>query len=501
MSEPAANAVPPPTKQNLAGVKTVLRYTGIPPSWLDKRPKLPSRNWLIFIGVTSTIAGYYIYDRRKCKEIRQEYVDRVKCLAEVPLHSLDYPRKVTVYGSKWPGDEDHGRSIKYFRKYVKPILVAAAVDYEIISGKRHGELMNRIADDIKRRRRIEAGLDQPPLTPMVLPNTSPEDKRRRELDGGVVIVGRPTFKEYMAGLKKGWTEGLELVDREEALSRRLESDGRFDEPEPEPDLASASEGDTDDEPIPTASRLPPSKPFTAFMPPHLQKSAPPQPSQSHQGPTIPPHLNAPPASIPQQPPILFVHFVNYIGLTQIPHMIWEFFNERYKVRAGAEAAYRLISGTTRPFIGPVADALHEEADGTSPAKPHLSEVTPDDLEFDKDTESYYKKSIVRSFASEIEKARTEYYAGLPAKLETARALARGTREPTKDEQSFPPPTEVELRAERMKKELRWQADEVGWDIIKPERNVAWDERFRNAMSTFADPPSDKADVVRDDRTS
>ena len=55
-------------------------------------------------------------------------MDKVKDLAEAPLHSHDYPRKVTVYGAKWPDDEDSDRAIKYFRKYVKvrayPIVVS-----------------------------------------------------------------------------------------------------------------------------------------------------------------------------------------------------------------------------------------------------------------------------------------------------------------------------------------------------------------------------------------
>lgn len=110
---------PPVAPQKTSGIRTALRYTGIPTSWLDKRPKLPSRNWLIFIGVTSSITGYYIYDRRQCKKIRQEYVDKVKELAELPSDPLDKPRKVTVYGSKWPGDEDYDQSLRYFRKYVK----------------------------------------------------------------------------------------------------------------------------------------------------------------------------------------------------------------------------------------------------------------------------------------------------------------------------------------------------------------------------------------------
>ena len=101
-----------------SGVYTVLRYTGIPESWL-RRPKLPSRNWLIFLSVTSSLVGLYTYDRRKCRQIREEYVHRVEHLAQDKLDSMDMPRKVKVYACKWPDDEDHNRSLRYFRKYVK----------------------------------------------------------------------------------------------------------------------------------------------------------------------------------------------------------------------------------------------------------------------------------------------------------------------------------------------------------------------------------------------
>lgn len=365
----------------------------------------------------------------------------------------------------------------------------------MINGRRHGDLARRIADDIKRRRRQELGLDQPAV---VLPHDSPEEKRRRELEGGIVLVGRPTFKEFMAGLKKGWTEPPEIVDREEALSRELENDGKFDEPELESDIAFDGP-DLDGEPIPTASRLPPSKPFSAFTPPHLRTQATPS-AKPAEPTTIPESMNTPPASIPPMPPILLVHFIDHIGFSQIPHMIWEFFNQRHKARAGAEAAYRLIMGATRPFSAPPAGELErlavemETLSEPDPSQPHLSEPSLADLDFDKDVESYYKKSFVRDFAPEIAKAREEYYAKLPARLETARALARGTREPTKEEVSYPPPTEVELRAERMKKELRWRADEEGWEIIRPGKPVAWDERFRAVLKVFVDPPTESADA-------
>lgn len=363
----------------------------------------------------------------------------------------------------------------------------------MINGRRHGDLARRIADDVNRRRRLELGLDQPAV---VLPHDSPEKKRRRELEGGIVLVGRPTFKEFMAGLKEGWSEPPEIVDRDEALSRKLENDGKFDEPESELDVASDGP-DLDGEPIPTASRLPPSKPFSVFSAPHLRAQAAPSAKAAEQ-PTIPGSMNTPPASIPPMPPILLVHFVDHIGFSQIPYMIWEFFNQRHKARAGAEAAYRLIMGATRPFNAPPADELEQlatEAEARTepdPSQPHLSKPSLADLDFDKDVEPYYKKSFVRDFAPEIAKAREEYYAKLPARLETARALARGTREPTKEEVNFPPPTEVELRAERMKKELRWRADEAGWDIIRPGKPVAWDERFRDVLRVFVNPPAESS---------
>jgi import inner membrane translocase subunit TIM54 len=119
MSENNAHGTPNPnpslTKPK-SGMRTALEFTGIPSSWLDKRP---NRKWFIFISITSSIAGYYFYDRRQCNQIRQSYIDRVKHLAQEPLNAWDLPRKATVYGSKWPGDEDYERSMKYFRKYVK----------------------------------------------------------------------------------------------------------------------------------------------------------------------------------------------------------------------------------------------------------------------------------------------------------------------------------------------------------------------------------------------
>ncbi|CAK5265303.1 unnamed protein product [Mycena citricolor] len=440
-----------------SGIRTVLKYTGIPPSWLDKRPKLPSRNWLIFLSVTSSIVGLYVYDRKQCEVIRQEYVDRVKHLADETKSSLAYPRKVVVYGAKWPGDEDHDQTLKYFRKYVKPILVAAAVDYEMIGGKRQGDIADRVAEDIKARRRLEAGIDTEPEVNKQLPAyRTPVQARQDALEGGIMLIGRPTFKEFMAGLKRGWTEPMAKVDPDEALANDFAEDGTFDD-DFDGDVAVGLEENSTP---PPAERVLKPPPFPSFSEPE----------------------NAPFASLPDVPPVpplIVVPFVDRLGFFNIPMMIWDWFNLRHDVRNGAQAAYRLIQGNTRPFNAPPAETVRF-ADITS-----VSEGATSDLDFDRASESHLKSSLAK-IPAETEKNREKYYSELKTKLATARALARGTREPTKEEVSNPPPTEVELRDERLKKEKRWRGDVRGWLVVAPSTPVAWDERFRGLLKVYAD---------------
>jgi len=81
---------------------------------------LPSRNWTIFWTIIGTVSYIYYDDRRKCKQIKAEYIAKVKHMGEETFKgSFDQPRKVTVYGAKWAEDDDTDRALRYFRKYVK----------------------------------------------------------------------------------------------------------------------------------------------------------------------------------------------------------------------------------------------------------------------------------------------------------------------------------------------------------------------------------------------
>jgi import inner membrane translocase subunit TIM54 len=332
-------------------------------------------------------------------------------------------------------------------------------------------LARLIAEKIKAQRRLAAGLDQPRQWFMPIPTyRSPEETRLHELEGGSIVLGRQTFKELMAGLKRGWTESLEKVDREETLARELQNDGVFDEPE---ELAEDANEYNQEKAASSFPKLPSPlhHPLRAV---HPFSKRPDRPE-----PSIPSSVNRPPTTIPPQSPILLVPFTDYIGFKQIPYLLWDFFNQRLKVRNGAEAAYRLIMKSTRPLQGP--DPFPTKSDDNR------------DLGFDARAEYYYKKDV-SSTISNIEKARQSFYKDLPAKLKVARDLSRRVREPTKDELNNPPPTEVELRAERLKKELRWRDDVEGWEIVRPEAEVTWDDRFRDTLSVFVDPPPNTGDL-------
>ena len=327
----------------------------------------------------------------------------------------------------------------------------------MIGSKRLGELSSRVADDIRRRRRMDLGIDKESELSKALPTYEPlAQTRQRELEGGIVIVGRPTWKEFLHGLHRGWTEGLQKVDEDEVLAREFEVDGVFDEPE-KPKIEAEST---------LSQTLISQRPSPVWLPNQVD-------SQQQTD-------TSPPSEISPLPPILLVPFTDYIGFTQIPLMLWDFFNQRHKVRSGSEAAYNLIMKNTRPIALPchiLGDSGTENRVGTMQG----------DLEFDIQADAYIK---INNIPHDINKARKQYYEDLPKKLETARALAHGIREPTPEELSNPPTTEVELRQERLNKERRWRNDLAGWNIVKPGSPVAWNHRFSFVIRIFTAPSSE-----------
>ncbi|KAF2638120.1 hypothetical protein P280DRAFT_500356 [Massarina eburnea CBS 473.64] len=184
------------------------RMMGLP----NFRLKLPSRNWMIFLGVTGTWTAAVMYDRREKKRIQKKWTKLVEHIARETLDEHQMPRKLTIYISAPPADglvaaRDH------FNEYVKPILVAAALDWDAIEGRREGDVRAGLAERIRTLRKRRGEFTKEPVELSV--KQIVEEMRQRvgirdwDGPGGDVVIGRHTWKEYVRGLHEGWLGPLD----------------------------------------------------------------------------------------------------------------------------------------------------------------------------------------------------------------------------------------------------------------------------------------------------
>lgn len=228
-----------------------LRMMGIP------RFSLPSRNWRIFWTVVASIGGGIAYDKYEQKQIRAKYIKQVENLGQEIYAADRLPRKLTIFIAPPPNDFLE-ESLRHFRQHIKPVLNAAAIDYDIYTENRQGDIRSQVAEKIRQLRREtlenkaaqeEAARAQAynkswskffkDIPSKVKGLVSKEEvkevylsrqdlytakdvlglyyvadtiePKRDDIDtvGGVICVGRGTYKEYMAGVHEGLLGPLE----------------------------------------------------------------------------------------------------------------------------------------------------------------------------------------------------------------------------------------------------------------------------------------------------
>ena len=124
------------------------------------------------------------------------------------------PRKMTVYLAAPPGDGLR-QAREHFHLYVKPVLVAAAMDWDVVEGRKEGDVRYKTAERIRKKRRKagegEQAQDETDETLTV------EDIRKNtgtvEYEGiaGDIVIGRNTWKEYIRGLHEGWLGPVDIL--------------------------------------------------------------------------------------------------------------------------------------------------------------------------------------------------------------------------------------------------------------------------------------------------
>lgn len=349
----------------------VWRMMGLP----NIRMKLPSRNWMIFLSITGSWTAAVMYDRRQKKRIQQKWAKVVEDIAKEPLDPHQLPRKVTIYISAPPMDglvsaRDH------FHEYVKPILVAAALDWDAIEGRREGDVRAGLAERIRKLRKrrgepssepIEEGLEEE-----IEALRQRSGVREWTGPGGDVVIGRHTWKEYVRGLHEGW---LGPLDAPKPVVAPVESViAPAEPPEPSQSATGSAElaGDTgaiastdDASPIAVheAPKVEEEKPKVEEKKP--KKKTQPAPfitTSEYQNATLSPNC---PQSLG---PAAVIPFPHLLGFLNFPIRMYRFLNRRQVAEDIGRETAAAVLGAYRPFETPGEASVTTNEEGYNTAQ-------------------------------------------------------------------------------------------------------------------------------------
>lgn len=360
------------------------RMMGIPPL------KFPSRNWMVFWSVLTVSVSGIVYDKQKQKQIRSHYRDVVQHLSSGNLDVNRKPRKITVFIAPPPSDY-LDTSLKVWRRYVKPILYYAGLDYEVIEEEKQGVIRTEVANRIRELRRqlkqaectggnnsrndVVGSQDENEFdaelakkfknefdyrdvmgifykTPK--PTVICEDSLNPDpsLAGGVICLGRGAYKEYIAGLHEGMLGPLdppglpEDKPRIEEIKEPLQEgdDGSSKAKiEEKPETVDSSEGESEDK----ANDKKVLKPF--ISPGDYSSVEFPIELSSNHGDSI---IRDPATSVPVlfHQAVLMIPIPNLIGFLTIPERIYRFYQKRCYAESVCSAVADLAEQKgIRPF--------------------------------------------------------------------------------------------------------------------------------------------------------
>jgi len=299
-----------------------------------------------------------MYDRREKKRIQKKWAKLVEHIAQEPLDAQQLPRKVTVFISAPPADglvpaRDH------FHEYVKPILVAGALDWDAIEGRREGDVRAGLAERIRKLRKQQGESSLEPVEEGLEESLAGLRQRAgvRAWDGvaGDIVIGRHTWKEYVRGLHEGW---LGPLDPPAPVAEPTPLDfpvPQIEEPAPPPTSTSSASGPeptvvhaTDDAspqalpdtPLPEET----DKPKEEENKPKKKKQPPPfiKPTEYENAQLS---RNCPQAL----GPAAVVPFPHLLGFLNFPIRMYRFLNRRQVAEDIGRQTAAAVLGAYRPF--------------------------------------------------------------------------------------------------------------------------------------------------------
>lgn len=260
---------------------------------------------------------------------------------------------------------------------MKPVLVAAALDWEVIEGRREGDVRAGLAEKI-RKLRIKNG-ERKSLQRE--PKEEDEDKgsveealaQVRQQNGiedwdgvqGDLVIGRNTWKEYVRGLHEGWLGPLSPPAEPSPppkqtpppepppLDAPVVSESASSSPEPQPsDLNNNNDGNPSSTPYPSPSSA--SNP-TIPTPPYISPA---------QYPTCPLSSALPPNLTPSLP----LAFPHILGFLNTPTRVYRYLTRRHLADStGREVAALVLAASIRPYNHEESFASSVDIDDASPS--------------------------------------------------------------------------------------------------------------------------------------
>ncbi|OZJ05056.1 hypothetical protein BZG36_02098 [Bifiguratus adelaidae] len=307
---------------------------------------------LLQLCTLGAIGGLVYRDKVYCSEARQRLADKVRHIAAEPLAVSDMPRKVTVYITAPPGDTIEKSRI-WFRDYVKPVFVAAALDYEVKEAREPEQLRSMVCEEIRQRRKKaestlneEGGKPQHSTDPLAKFLTPQQDAKALN---GIVTIGRVAWREMLNGLNEGCHVTLADPVKPDTSDATEGEEG---------DAAPGNHSEITGEPATAgdAAKIPQqslaSKDQTLLQNNSVSASADgTNPSSQDEVP----YFSLPPAFAP----VSYVPQYNLIGWANIPKRIWLWINDYERVAEIGEYAVTIALEHTRPFR---EDDLHTGED-------------------------------------------------------------------------------------------------------------------------------------------
>lgn len=349
-----------------------LRMMGIP------RISLPSRNWMIFWSVLASIGGGIAYDKYQQKQIRKQYMAKVEDLSKEVYDSKRLPRKLTIFIAP-PPDDFLDKSMAYFKKFIKPVLNSAAIDYDILVASKQGEIRASVSERIRQLRRDKIAEKQQlqeqqkqlafdrswkKFITITIPGIlkSPFQTQKQDIEefksykdifepkdvlgfyyknepftpinddsfddikaGGIVCIGRGTYKEFIQGVHEGLLGPLDPPPKVEEI--KPETPGSED-------FKTEVESEEDPNPV-TPPYIKPSDYTTAELAPEFNFDE-----------TIKDKNNV---TVLFEQPIYVFPVPNILGFLNVPKKIYNYFTKRRIAQEFSERTLHIIDNNSRPF--------------------------------------------------------------------------------------------------------------------------------------------------------